>query len=175
MDYKNLLHLRRKRLDKVAAAFDLLSDPDIKAQLENDPEMRQAFINAIRGGDEIRANIVDKLRDVKVGLVTLAGPALPPEGSQLRAILDGANHMPGPFTIKVLVEAMQKSGYRFEARDPQIAANSALKDLHARGLVTLVKQGRGRMASVFSSKKEDKTEGLPFTAAPSELLKVSGS
>lgn len=171
MDYRNLLDQRRKRLDKVAEAFDLLSDPEIRAQLKSDPEMRQAFINAI-GGNDLRATTMEQLRETKVALAGLAGPdrtPRPPEGSQLRAILDAANRTTAPFTIKQLVDMMKVDGYRFEAKDPQIAVNSALKDLHARGLVTLVKQGRGRAASIFSSKKEDKTERLPLTAAsPSE-------
>jgi hypothetical protein len=139
MEFKTLLEQRRKRLEKAAAALDLLSDPDIKAQLASDPEMRNAFVAAIGGSNGTQPALTGVGGERK----------LPPSGSQLRAVLDAAKNEPGDFTTKSLVEKMRAAGYRFEASEPQIAINSALKQLQARDFIALINQGRGRAASVF--------------------------
>jgi hypothetical protein len=145
MEYRTLLEQRRKRLEKAASALDLLSDPDIQAQLAADPEMRAAFLNAVGGSNGSDSQITEPSGGVASG----TGKDMPPPGSQLRAILDAAAKVSDHFTTKELVEKMTSAGYKFAASEPQIAINSALKQLQARGFLRLVKQGRGRAASIF--------------------------
>src|SRR5438552_14659789 len=114
--YHDILEHRRKRIEKAERALDLLADPDITNQLANDQELRDAFLRLITGiGNHVSAN------------TALGAEAItrvrPPEGSQLRAVLDAAAQEIGDFTTKALVERMRVNRYQFAADDPQIAVN----------------------------------------------------
>lgn len=151
MTYRPLLEQRRKRLEKTEAALDLVSDPDVQAQLAGDPEMRAAFISAI-GGTNGTASPNAGQRQPSFLMME------PPPGSLLGDVLNGAKQMKSDFTTQALIHRMTSQGYRFAAQDAQVAAGSALKELAARGFLQMVVQGRGRRASVFRYIKEEGEE-----------------
>lgn len=155
MTYRDLLEQRRKRLEKAEKALDLLSDPDIQAQLASDAEMRTAFLNAIHAKNGNDAPVVPVWR----GPQKIGSKLLPPEGSLLRAVADAAMRQIGDFNAPTLLKYMLDDGYQFAAQDKYIAVSSALKDLQTREIVELVSRGMGRRASVYrysGPKEEDK-------------------
>jgi hypothetical protein len=150
MSYRNLLEQRRKQLEKAESALDALSDPDIQAQLVADPEMKAAFMAAIQGSN----NGSPKTNAVReAGPNVPIAPSIPPPGSLLRAVLDGAKSESGQFTVAMLVEHMGDAGYKFSAQDAKVAAGSALKDLAGRGLIKVVTLGKGRRPTVYWAPK----------------------
>jgi hypothetical protein len=149
LNYQEILEQRRRRIEKAQKALDLLADPDIAQQLANDPELRDAFLKLISGNGQHASPTTAPRATARTTRIT------PPEGSQLRAVLDSAAQQSGDFTPKGLAEQMQSNRYHFNAEYPQIAVNSALKQLETRGWIRLVRQGSGRAPSKFRYIREE--------------------
>lgn len=128
-----------ERIRKLQKLRNLLADEEIR-DLIVDPEM-QALI---REATSSAGNGAGKATGVLV-----MHRHLPAEGSLRRRVLDIAVARGTRFDRRHIVSQMRAEGYQFDASDPDVAVNQALRKLADARLIRVSRQGSGRRPSIY--------------------------
>lgn len=136
-----LLDEKIKKLEKLKK---VLSDPDVQEVLA-DPELVALIqsLSSLKGSASTAVIASSGVRDT----------VPPPPGSLLGEVYRATRSLDRPFQAKDIVDVLKNGlNYSFEASDPQIAINGALRDLFQKGWITLKQQGVGRRPTLYENR-----------------------
>ena len=138
------------RIRKLQKLRELLNDEET-LELISDPEV-MAMLQPTNGANGSKPMLPEPVTtdDTVNADAALATPA---EGSLRRRVLDIARTT-GRFEARYIVEILLQTGYSFDASDPMIAVNTALRALIKKKFIKLVRAGSGRMPHTYEARKE---------------------
>jgi hypothetical protein len=136
----NAIDARIRKLQKLR---ELLAD-DTTRELMNDPEIMGFLRDSVSqngNGGKAHIPIPEEEEDLD----------LPIEGTLKRTVLDTARACPDKFDINYIVAKMKAANFHFEASDPKVAVNQALRSLTKRRFIRLVRMGSGRIPNIYEA------------------------
>jgi hypothetical protein len=141
------------RITKLQKVRDLLARDETREAL-SDPEVLQLLQQALAETNGHGASHTVVADDSASDTANDATVALPGEGTLRRRVLDIAQAIGSRFEARDVIERLTASGYQFDASDPMIAVNTALRSLIKKKFVRLARAGSGRVPHRYEARKE---------------------
>jgi len=143
------LDAKIRRLQKLR---ELLTDEDTR-ELLSDPDT-VAFIQQSRNGNGARS-VPAAESPIDSDDEEDRSSLLPGEGSFRRKVLEIAEACAGKFDARYILGKLNNSGHHFDADNPMIAVNTALRALQRKELVRLVRAGSGRQPHIYEAVRKE--------------------
>jgi hypothetical protein len=137
------------RIHKLQKLRELLSNEDTR-ELLADPEML-ALIHesASSNGNGTGPRQEEQPPVSRTASLPAVHRRIPADGTLKRRVYDIALANGGRFNRSYIVGRMRNEGFHFEASEPDVAVNQALRRLVDDNLIRVYRQGMGRRASIY--------------------------